>query len=156
MNALTFAQSLVSVSKAPVRKKYSRIDYRDSDGEVMSKYDLADMYGIGQQSVTRAFSKFHGDYVKANEYLNERHLVPITDRMPDTYVRRDYRDQEGNSISRKECAEIMGLDPHYLGKLYDKYEDDWKFIYENHGLTRVNPIIRRPEVNYEVMSKKLF
>lgn len=143
MKTNSLASSLVSNSQPAKRKKYSRIEYKNAAGVASSKGELAKYYGIGQQSVTRAFSKFNGDYVEANEHLNERHIVPIADRMPETYIRRDYRDLDGNSVSRKECAAIIGLDPHYLGKLYDKHENDWRFIYDNFGKTKIKNLAKR-------------
>ena len=137
MNALTFAQSLLSKSKPAGRKKYSRIDYRDADGVSIEKEELADKYGIGKQSVTRAFSKFNGDHIEANKYLNEKHLVPIADQRPETYVKKDYRDKQGHSIERKECAAIMGLGAPKVGKLYEKYDNDWRYIYDNFGKTKI-------------------
>lgn len=128
------------------RKKYSRIDYKDSAGVSISKHDLAEKYGIGHQSVTRAFSAHNGDYKKANAYLTERHLVPIADRLPETYIRKDYRDKEGHSIERKECATLMGLKPQRVGKLYERYDNDWRFIYATFGIDQiVNRIIKKKQ-----------
>lgn len=136
MKAISLAQSLVLKSKQKTRKKYSKIYYKNACGDEVSIAGLADMYGVSEKTITRAFSEFNGDYEKANYNLIERNLVPGCDLEPGIYMRKDYRDQEGNRISRKKCAEIMGLNPDYLRSLYWKYKSDWKYIYDNYGATR--------------------
>tara|TARA_R110000803_G_scaffold48360_1_gene100471 strand:+ start:222 stop:671 length:450 start_codon:yes stop_codon:yes gene_type:complete len=143
MKAISLAESLVLKSEPEKRKKYSRIDYKDADGADTTKGALAKYYGVGEQGITRAFSAHSGCYKKANAHLHERHIVPMIERKPETYIRRDYRDLDGNPISRKECAEIMGLDPHYLGKLYEKHENNWRFIYDNFGKTKIANLAER-------------
>jgi len=143
MKAISLAERIVLKSEPAQRKKFSRIDYRDADGADTTKQILAKYYGVGEQGITRAFSAYNGCYKKANAHLHERHIVPVIERKPETYILRDYRDGDGNPISRKECAEIMGLDPHYLGKLYESHENDWRFIYDNFGKTKIKNLAKR-------------
>ena len=95
MNALTFAQSPVSVSKAPVRKKYSKIDYKDASGSEVSLAYLAGLYGVSEKTITRKFSDFNGDHKEANYDLIDRNLVADCYREPGVYMRKVYRAQEG-------------------------------------------------------------
>jgi hypothetical protein len=135
MNAVSLAQSLVLKSKIPTRKKYSDIDYRDQDGTSVTVEDLALKYEVSERTVTRAFSKFNGDYVEANNDLSQRNIIQGCDRKAEPYMRKDYRDQDGNQITGEECAKIMGVGVDRVCTLYGKHNNDWKYIYENYGAT---------------------
>lgn len=143
MKAISLAESLVLKSKAPVRKKYSKIDYKDACGDEVSLEHLSLLYGVCEKTITRAFAEYSGDYKAANYDLIERNLVPDSLLQSGDYMRKVYRDQEGNQVSRKECAGIMGLSPDHVRLLYWKHKSNYKYIYANFGKTKIANLAER-------------
>lgn len=136
MNAISLAQSLV-LKSVPTRKKRQRIKYKDENGNKTDLETLMEKYDVCYNTIKRAFIKHECDHVKANAELHEKYIVPIVDRVPSHYTIKDYRDQEGNPIERKEAAAILGITPIYTSYLYDRFDNDWKYIYDNHGKTKI-------------------
>ena len=143
MTAVSFAQSLVAKSKPQERKKYSKIDYKDACGVEVGISELAETYGVSTKTIERAFSEFNGDHLEANYTLIERNLVPDCNLEPGTYMRKIYRDQKGNRVTKKECARIMGLDPHQVRVLYWTHKSDYRYIYANYGKTKIKNLAKR-------------
>lgn len=53
-------------------KKYNRTIYRDKNGNITKRKDIADQYGLSCRLILDIFTRNDGDYVKAHKELGAR------------------------------------------------------------------------------------